>query len=48
MKKIIEEYGDVIVDGIAVVMLVSILTFCFLTDQGVFPSYVISAMEPIL
>ncbi|MCR5546492.1 MAG: hypothetical protein K6F30_08470 [Lachnospiraceae bacterium] len=48
MKQIIDEYGDVIIDGVAIVLLVGILSACFLVDQGVFPSHVIAAMEPIL
>lgn len=48
MKQIFEEYGDVIVDAVAVALLVGILTFCFMYDQGIFPTHFIMALEPIL
>ena len=48
MKEILEEYGDVIIDSIAIVLLVGVLTVCFLADQGIFPSHLIMALDPIL
>lgn len=48
MKQILDEYGDAILDTVAIVLLVGVLTLCFFMDQGVFPSHVIAAMEPIL
>ena len=48
MKQILDEYGDAILDTIAIVLLIGVLTVCFFADQGVFPSHVIEAMEPIL
>ncbi len=48
MKQILEEYGDFFIDAVAVVLVMGILTFCFFSDQGAFPTHIINAMEPIL
>ncbi len=48
MKEIIEEYGDLLLDGIALAGVMTILTTCFFFDRGVFPGQLLTALNAVL
>ncbi len=48
MKEVMEEYGDLILDGVALCGIIGILSVSFFVDQGVFPTGLMMAFQSVL
>ena len=48
MKEVMDEYGDLILDAVALGGIIGILTACFFVDQGVIPTVFLTAFQSVL